>query len=80
MAAAFIGNGGGEYGVRGYVTAYGAGKPARTDWRFCTVAEVKDPTQPFEHPDCKKAAKTWKGGAVVENRRRRHGLFEFHRL
>ena len=70
----FIGNGGGEYGVRGYVTAYDA-KTGEQDWRFYTVPG--DPNKPFEHPEMEEAnMKRWR---VVENRRRRHGL-ELHRL
>ncbi|MBN8818280.1 MAG: PQQ-dependent dehydrogenase, methanol/ethanol family [Sphingomonas sp.] len=52
-----IGNGGAEYGVRGYVTAYDAntGKQA---WRFYTV-----PDQPGKNTAeyLKKAEATWKG-------------------
>ena len=55
----FIGNGGGEFGVRGYVTAYDA-KTGKEDWRFYTVPG--DPSKPFEHPEMEEAAKTWKGG------------------
>ena len=55
----FIGNGGGEFGVRGYVTAYDA-KTGEEDWRFYTVPG--DPSKPFEHPEMEEAAKTWKGG------------------
>ena len=55
----FIGNGGGEYGVRGYVTAYNA-KSGKQEWRFYTVPG--DPSKPFEHPEMEEAAKTWKGG------------------
>jgi quinohemoprotein ethanol dehydrogenase len=53
-----IGNGGAEYGVRGYVTAYDA-ETGEQKWRFYTVPS--DPKQPFEHPDLEKAAKTWNG-------------------
>lgn len=51
-----IGNGGAEYGMRGYVTAYDleTGKKA---WRFYTVPG--DPKKPFEHPELAMAAKTW---------------------
>ena len=55
----FIGNGGGEYGVSGYVTAYDT-KTGEEDWRFFTVPG--DPSKPFEHPEMELAAKTWKGG------------------
>jgi quinohemoprotein ethanol dehydrogenase len=53
-----IGNGGAEFGVRGYVSAYDAatGKMA---WRFYTVPG--DPSQPFEAPILEQAAKTWNG-------------------
>ena len=55
----FIGNGGGEYGVRGYVSAFDT-KSGELDWRFFTVPG--DPSKPFEHPELELAAKTWKGG------------------
>jgi quinohemoprotein ethanol dehydrogenase len=53
-----IGNGGAEYSVRGYITAYDAasGKQA---WRFYTVPG--DPSKPFENPELEAAAKTWTG-------------------
>jgi quinohemoprotein ethanol dehydrogenase len=53
-----IGNGGAEYAVRGFVTAYDAttGKQA---WRFYTVPG--DPSKPFENPELAEAAKTWTG-------------------
>ena len=53
-----IGNGGAEYGVRGYVTAYDAETGAQL-WRFYTVPG--DPAQPVEHPDLAEAIKTWTG-------------------
>jgi PQQ-dependent dehydrogenase (methanol/ethanol family) len=53
-----IGNGGAEYGVRGYVTAYDADTGDQV-WRFYTVPG--DPSQPFEHPELEAAAKTWTG-------------------
>ena len=55
----YIGNGGAEFGVRGYVTAYDA-KSGDQVWRFFTVPG--DPSLPFEHPEMEMAAKTWKGG------------------
>ena len=55
----FIGNGGGEFGVRGYVSAYDT-KTGDLDWRFFTVPG--DPSKPFEHPEMEAAASTWKGG------------------
>jgi quinohemoprotein ethanol dehydrogenase len=53
-----IGNGGAEYAVRGFVSAYDAatGKMA---WRFYTVPG--DPSKPFENPELAEAAKTWTG-------------------
>jgi quinohemoprotein ethanol dehydrogenase len=53
-----IGNGGAEYGVRGYVSAYDA-ETGHQVWRFYTVPG--DPSQPFEAPVLKEAAATWKG-------------------
>ncbi|MBF8269997.1 MAG: PQQ-dependent dehydrogenase, methanol/ethanol family [Gammaproteobacteria bacterium] len=53
-----IGNGGSEYGVRGYVSAYDAETGALA-WRFYTVPG--DPSQPFEAPILAEAAKTWNG-------------------
>ena len=55
----FIGNGGAEFGVRGYVTAYDS-ETGEQVWRFFTVPG--DPSLPFEHPEMELAAKTWKGG------------------
>jgi quinohemoprotein ethanol dehydrogenase len=51
-----IGNGGAEYGVRGYITAYDAdtGKQA---WRWFSVPG--NPDEPFEDESMKAAAKTW---------------------
>ena len=51
-----IGNGGAEYGVRGYVTAYDA-KTGKQTWRWFTVPG--DPSKPFEDESMAKAAKTW---------------------
>ena len=53
-----IGNGGAEFGVRGYVTAYDA-ETGKMAWRFYTVPG--DPSKPFESPALEKAAKTWTG-------------------
>ena len=50
---------GGEFGVRGYVSAYDA-ETGKLDWRFYTVPG--DPGQPFENAAMKKAATTWGGG------------------
>jgi quinohemoprotein ethanol dehydrogenase len=51
-----IGNAGGEYDARGYVSAYDldSGKLA---WRFFIVPG--DPKEPFEHPELEMAAKSW---------------------
>lgn len=53
-----IGNGGAEYGVRGYVSAYDA-QTGEMAWRFYTVPG--DPSKPFESPAMEAAAKTWTG-------------------
>jgi quinohemoprotein ethanol dehydrogenase len=53
-----IGNGGGEMGVRGYVSAYDA-ETGKLIWRFYTVPG--DPSKGFENPAMEKAAKTWTG-------------------
>ena len=55
----FIGNGGAEYGVRGYVSAFDV-DTGKLAWRFYTVPG--DPSLPFEHPEMELAAETWKGG------------------
>lgn len=51
-----IGNGGAEYGVRGYITAYDA-NTGNQKWRWFTVPG--DPSKPFEDASMAKAAKTW---------------------
>jgi PQQ-dependent dehydrogenase (methanol/ethanol family) len=51
-----IGNGGAEYGVRGYITAYDA-DTGKQRWRWFTVPG--DPSKPFEDASMAKAAKTW---------------------
>ena len=53
-----IGNAGGEYAVRGFVTAYDA-ETGKQIWRFYTVPG--DPSKPFENSAMKMAAKTWAG-------------------
>lgn len=53
-----IGNGGAEYGVRGYITAYDA-MTGEQRWRFYTVPG--DPSKPFESKAMEMAAKTWSG-------------------
>jgi quinohemoprotein ethanol dehydrogenase len=55
----FIGNGGAEFGVRGYVSAYDA-ESGELAWRFFTVPG--DPDQPYEHPELEVAARTWTSG------------------
>ncbi len=54
-----IGNGGAEYGVRGYITAYDTASGKQL-WRFWTVPG--DPSKPFEGEHLKQAASTWRGG------------------
>jgi quinohemoprotein ethanol dehydrogenase len=53
-----IGQGGAEYGVRGFLAAYDAatGKEA---WRFYVIPG--DPAKPFEDEALARAAKTWNG-------------------
>lgn len=53
-----IGNGGAEYGVRGYVSAYSADK-GELLWRTFTVPG--NPADGFESKDLEEAAKTWNG-------------------
>jgi len=53
-----IGNSGGEYGVRGYISAYDA-ETGKLEWRFYTVPG--DPSKPFENDAMARAAKTWTG-------------------
>ena len=54
----FIGNSGGEFGVRGYIGAYDA-ETGKQVWRFYTVPG--DPSKGFENDAMKKAANTWGG-------------------
>ena len=54
-----IGNGGAEYGVRGYITAYNAAT-GEEEWRFYTVPG--NPDDGFETVDMEEAAATWRGG------------------
>jgi alcohol dehydrogenase (cytochrome c)/quinohemoprotein ethanol dehydrogenase len=53
-----IGNGGAEFGVRGYVSAYDA-NTGDLAWRFHTVPG--DPSLPFESQAMQDAAETWNG-------------------
>lgn len=58
-----IGNGGAEFGVRGYVTAYDA-RSGKQAWRFFTVPG--DPAQPAENEAMRMALKTWNGNGWVK--------------
>ncbi|HEY2249366.1 MAG TPA: PQQ-dependent dehydrogenase, methanol/ethanol family, partial [Bradyrhizobium sp.] len=51
-----IGQGGAEYGTRGYITAYDADSGNQL-WRWFTVPG--DPAKPFEDSSMEAAAKTW---------------------
>jgi len=53
-----IGNGGAEFGVRGYISAYDV-QTGKLSWRFYTVPG--DPSKPFESPAMEAAAETWTG-------------------
>lgn len=53
-----IGNGGAEYGVRGYVSAYDAAT-GELAWRFYTVPG--NPAEGFENDTMARAAETWSG-------------------
>ena len=53
-----IGNGGAEFGVRGYVSAYDAAT-GELVWRFHTVPG--NPVDGFENAAMEKAAETWNG-------------------
>lgn len=53
-----IGNGGAEFGVRGYISAYDA-ETGKQIWRWYSVPG--DPSKPFEQPELENAAKTWSG-------------------
>lgn len=53
-----IGNGGADFGVRGYVTAYDTNDGSEL-WRFYTVPG--NPADGFESPAMEAAAKTWTG-------------------
>lgn len=54
-----IGNGGAEFGVRGFVSAYDT-ETGEMVWRFYTVPG--NPAEPFENPALEMAVETWKGG------------------
>jgi quinohemoprotein ethanol dehydrogenase len=59
-----IGNGGAEFGVRGYVSAYDAATGALR-WRFYTVPAA--PAKPREHAELTLAAKTWSANSLWES-------------
>ncbi len=54
-----IGNGGAEFGVRGYITAYDT-ETGEQAWRFYTVPG--NPADGFENSAMEMAAETWGGG------------------
>jgi alcohol dehydrogenase (cytochrome c)/quinohemoprotein ethanol dehydrogenase len=58
LGRVIIGNSGGEYGIRGYISAYDA-ETGKLAWRFFTVPG--DPSKPFENDAMARAAKTWSG-------------------
>jgi quinohemoprotein ethanol dehydrogenase len=58
-----VGNSGGEYGVRGYITAYDL-KTGAQKWRFFIVPGK--PGTEFEHPEMETAAKTWDASSSWE--------------
>jgi PQQ-dependent dehydrogenase (methanol/ethanol family) len=53
-----IGQGGSEFSMRGYVSAYDA-ETGKQDWRWYVVPG--DPAKGFENPQMEAAAKTWSG-------------------
>jgi PQQ-dependent dehydrogenase (methanol/ethanol family) len=53
-----IGNGGGEYGVRGYLTAYDA-ETGKQAWRWYVVPG--DPSKGVEDASMERAVRTWRG-------------------
>jgi PQQ-dependent dehydrogenase (methanol/ethanol family) len=59
-----IGNGGAEYGVRGYFSAYDAAT-GKQRWRFYTVPASKQ--GPHEHPELEQAAATWSARSLWES-------------
>ena len=66
-----IGNGGAEYGVRGYVSAYDA-ETGKLAWRFYTVPG--DPVEAAGEQGARARAADLEGQRLVEVRRRRHGV------
>ncbi|MEO6078742.1 MAG: PQQ-dependent dehydrogenase, methanol/ethanol family [Steroidobacteraceae bacterium] len=53
-----IGQGGSEFSMRGYLSAYDA-ETGKLDWRWYVVPG--DPAKGFENPQMETAAKTWRG-------------------
>ncbi|MET0282742.1 MAG: PQQ-dependent dehydrogenase, methanol/ethanol family [Steroidobacteraceae bacterium] len=53
-----IGQGGAEYSMRGFISAYDA-ETGKLVWRWYTVPG--DPAKPFENPQMEMAAQTWTG-------------------
>jgi PQQ-dependent dehydrogenase (methanol/ethanol family) len=53
-----IGQGGSEFSMRGYISAYDA-ETGKLDWRWFVVPG--DPAKGFENPQMEAAAKTWRG-------------------
>jgi quinohemoprotein ethanol dehydrogenase len=58
-----IGNSGGEFGVRGYITAYDL-KTGDQKWRFFIVPS--DPSNPPEHAEVEQESKTWDPNSLWE--------------
>jgi len=58
-----IGNGGADFGARGYFSAYDAATGEQR-WRFYTVPASK--LGPHEHPELTAAAETWPANALWE--------------
>ncbi len=58
-----IGNAGGEFDARGYVTAYDT-DTGEERWRFFIVPG--DPSQPYEHAELEWAAETWDPNSTWE--------------
>ena len=69
-----IGEGGAEFGARGYVTAYDA-ETGKQLWRWFTVPG--DPSKPFEDAAMETAAKTWTPASSGQWRRR-HAVGRHH--
>ena len=59
-----IGNGGAEFGVRGYFSAYHV-ETGEMAWRFYTVPASK--AGPHEHPALQRAAATWPADSLFES-------------